>query len=225
MKLHYHPVSMTSRPLMFFLADNGVDCDMEVVDLMTGAHHQPPFVEINPNKLVPVLEDDGFVLTESSAIFKYIADKKEMTKLYPRDLKARARVNERMDWFNTQFYREYGYHLVYPQIFDHHKRPDEGSQKVTLEWGKERAAEALSVLNDHILGDDDYVCGSEPTIADYFGVGLITAGEHIKVDFSKYPKVEAWIGRMKNKSDAWAKTHEVHEGFRQSLADKEFVTI
>jgi glutathione S-transferase len=225
MKLHYHPVSMTSRPLMFFLEDNGIDCDMEVVDLMTGAHMKAPFTDINPNKLVPVLEDGDFVLTESSAIFKYIADKQGLESLYPKDLKARARVNERMDWFNTQFYREYGYHLVYPQIFDHHKRPDETSQKVTLEWGKERAAQSLQVLNDHILGDNPYVCGSEPTIADYFGVGLITAGEHIKVDFGKYPKVQAWIERMKGKSDAWAKTHDVHEGFRASLAEKSFVTI
>ncbi len=225
MKLYYHPVSMTSRPLMFFIEDNAIDCELEVVDLMKGAHHQPDFVKLNPNRLVPVLDDDGFILTEGSAIFKYIADKLEMTKLYPRELKARARVNERMDWFNTQFYREYGYHLVYPQIFPHHKRPDEQSQKVTLEWGKERASAALSVLNDDLLGEQPYLCGAEPTIADYWGVGLVTAGEHIKVDFSKYPNVKRWIERMKGKSDAWKKTHEVHEGFRASLAAQEFVTI
>ncbi len=42
---------------------------------MTGAHHQEPFVSINPNRLVPVLEDGDLRLTESSAILKYLADK------------------------------------------------------------------------------------------------------------------------------------------------------
>jgi glutathione S-transferase len=42
MKLYMHPISMTSRPVRLFLADNKIDCEEEVVDLMTGAHHQSP---------------------------------------------------------------------------------------------------------------------------------------------------------------------------------------
>lgn len=224
MKLYYHPVSMTSRPIMFFIADHDIDCEMQVVDLMKGEHYQAPFTEINPNRLVPVLEDDGFILTESATILKYLAEREGLTSMYPNDLRGRARVNERTDWFNTQFYREYGYHLVYPQIFPHHKRPTDEHQAGLLDWGRERAAAALGILDQHILGSSPFVCGAEPTVADYFGAGLVTAGEHIKVDFSKFPNVQAWLGKMKGKP-AWAKTHEVHEGFRQSLAEKDFVTI
>ena len=78
---------------------------MQVVDLFTGEHTQPPFEAINPNHLVPVLEDGDFRLTESSAILKYLADKTG-SPLYPKDLQQRARVNERMDWVNTQLCRE-----------------------------------------------------------------------------------------------------------------------
>ena len=46
-----------------------------MVDLFTGAHHQEPFVSINPNRLVPVLEDGDFRLTESAAILIYLAEK------------------------------------------------------------------------------------------------------------------------------------------------------
>jgi glutathione S-transferase len=42
MKLYMHPVSMTSRPVRLFIAENKIDCDEEVVDLMKGAHHQEP---------------------------------------------------------------------------------------------------------------------------------------------------------------------------------------
>jgi len=73
MKLYMHPVSMTSRPVRLFIADSKIDCDQQLVDVMTGEHLQAPYEAINPNRLVPVLEDGDFRLTESSAILKYLA--------------------------------------------------------------------------------------------------------------------------------------------------------
>jgi glutathione S-transferase len=105
MKLYMHPVSMTSRPVRLFAAESKIALDEEVVDLMTGAHMQPPYSDINPNCLVPMLEDGDLKLTESSAILKYLADKIG-SPAYPKDLKARAKVNEIMDWINTNFYRD-----------------------------------------------------------------------------------------------------------------------
>ena len=104
MKLYMHPVSMTSRPVRLFIAENGIQVEEQVVDLMTGEHLQPSFAAVNPSKMVPVLEDDGLRLTESSAILKYLADKTN-SPAYPKDLKQRAKVNEAMDWFNSNFYR------------------------------------------------------------------------------------------------------------------------
>ena len=57
-----------------------------------------------------------------------------------------------MDWFNTQFYRDFGYGLAYPQIFPHHKRPSDDQQTGTIAWGKERAKGWFQVLNDHWIG-------------------------------------------------------------------------
>ena len=67
--------SMTCRPVRLFIAENKIDMDEELVDLMTGAHMQPPYANVNPNWLVPMLEDGDLKLTESSAILKYLADK------------------------------------------------------------------------------------------------------------------------------------------------------
>ena len=91
MKIYYHPASTTSRPLMLFAAESGLKIDFQVVDLFTGEHYQPKYEAINPNHLVPVLEDGDFRLTESSAILKYLADSVN-SPLYPKDLKQRARV-------------------------------------------------------------------------------------------------------------------------------------
>ena len=188
MKLYMHPVSMTSRPVRLFIAENGIDVDEQMVDLMTGEHYQEPFASINPNRMVPVLEDGDFRLTESSAILKYLADKIN-SPAYPKDLKKRAKVNEIMDWFNTNFYREYAYGWIYPQLFPHHRRPTDEVHQATIAWGKERARGWLQVLNDYWLGPDKpYLCGDKITIADYFGASLLTLGEIIRNDFSAYPE-------------------------------------
>jgi glutathione S-transferase len=74
MKLYYHPVSTTSRPIMLLAAESGLELEYQVVDLFGGEHLQPGFEKINPSRLVPVLEAGDFRLTESSAILKYLAD-------------------------------------------------------------------------------------------------------------------------------------------------------
>jgi glutathione S-transferase len=166
-KLYFHPISTTSRPIMLFAAENGLDLEMQVVDLFTGEHMQPPYSKLNPNRLVPTLEDGDFILTENSAILKYLADKID-SPAYPKDLRQRARVNERMDWTSTQLCSDLVYALVYPQIFDAHKRRSDEAQAATLERGRERAQTWLRILDENMLGTGNrYLCGDKITIADY----------------------------------------------------------
>jgi len=223
MKLYMHPVSMTSRPVRLFIAENGIQCEEQVVDLMQGEHLQAAFAAVNPSKMVPVLEDGDLRLTESSAILKYLADKTE-SPTYPKDLKKRAKVNEAMDWFNTNFYRDFAYGLCYPQLFPHHKRQTDEAHKLTIEWGQQRAQNWLKILNDDIIGKRAYLCGDSITIADYFGVCLITLGELTRCDFSKYQNVNRWINTMKQLK-SWGSVNEVLYGFAGQLKDMKFVTI
>lgn len=224
MKLYMHPVSMTSRPVRLFIAENAIQVEEQVVDLMTGEHHKEPFISINPNRLVPVLEDGDLRLTESSAILKYLADKID-SPTYPKDLKKRARVNERMDWFNTNFYRDWGYNLIYPQIFPHHKRATDDVQSGTLAWGKERSQTWLAILNDHILGPgNQYLCGNELSIADYFGVGLLTLGEVVGSDFSGFPNIVRWLTNMK-KLKSWGEVNQALYGFRDAVSGQTFEKV
>ena len=224
MKLYMHPVSMTSRPVRLFMAEKGLKADEEVIDLMTGAHFQEPYASINPSKLVPMLDDDGFKLTESSAILKYLAEKFDLPE-YPKDLKARAKVNEAMDWINTNFYREWAYGLCYPQLFPHMKRRSDEAQAGHLEWGKEQTKRWLPVLNDHFLGpNNQYLNGNTITIADYFGACLVTLGELIGYDFSPYPNIQRWLDNMK-KLKSWPQVNEVFDGFKEQLKGQQFVTV
>lgn len=207
MKIYYHPVSTTSRPLMLFAAESGLDIDFQVVDLFTGEHFQPAYAVINPNCQVPMLEDGDFRLTESSAILKYLADKTG-SPAYPADLRQRARVNERMDWFNTGLYRDLGYGLVYPQVLPNYKRPDDTLQAGTLAWGREKSKGWLKILDENLIGPRNaYLCGDHVTIADYLGAAYLTLGEVIRVDYSAYPNVSRWLRNMKARP-SWPKVNE-----------------
>jgi glutathione S-transferase len=224
MKLYMHPVSMTSRPVRLFIAENNIDVDEQVVDLFKGEHMQPPFATLNPNCLVPVLEDGDLRLTESSAILKYLADKIG-SPAYPKDLKQRAKVNEMMDWINTNFYRDWGYGLCYPQLFPHLKRRSDEAQSATVDWGKENSKKWLKLLDDHWIGPrKPYLCGDQITIADYFGAGIVTLGEVIRCDFSAYPNVQRWLDNMK-KLPSWPKVNEAFYGLVASVKSQPFQAI
>lgn len=224
MKLYYHPASTTSRPIMLFAAEQALDIDFNVVDLFTGEHLQEHYSAINPNRLVPVLEDGDFRLTESSAILKYLAEKSR-SAAYPAELRSRARVNERMDWINTQVCRDFAYGFVYPQIFPTHKRSSDDVQAATIDWGKERAKAWMNVLDKHVLGTGNgYLCGSQLTIADYFGAPFVALGETLRCDYSGYPNVQRWLANMKQLK-SWGKVNEVIDGFAGSLKDTKFVTL
>src|ERR1043165_9877266 len=119
MKLYYHPASTASRPVVLFAAENDITLHLKLIDIFKGEHRLPACTALNANGLVPLLEDGGLRLTESSAILKYLADKVD-SPLYPKGLQLRARVNERMDWFNTQLSRDYCFGLVFAQLLPHH---------------------------------------------------------------------------------------------------------
>ena len=183
---------------MLLAAADKIAVDYQLIDLFGGENYQPAFTAINPNQAVPYLEDGTFRLGESSAILKYLADKHD-SPAYPGDLQKRARVNERMDWFNSGLYRDLGYGFIYPQIIDAYRYPQAEVQAATLAHTREKAKKWLNILDEKIIGPDHpFVCGGELSLADYFGACMITLGEVIRLDYSAYPNLTRWLGNMKS---------------------------
>jgi glutathione S-transferase len=218
-----HPVSTVSRPVRLFIQEKGLPVTEQVVDLMTGEHMKPEYGAVNPQRQVPVLEEDDWRLPESSAILKYLASRFDCPE-YPKDLKQRAKVDAAMDWVNTQLYRDFGYGLLYPQIFPHHKRPSEEQQQGVVAWGKDKCKSTLAVLDKDILGRQDWLANNQISIADYFGASIVTAGEIIGCTFDGFPNVQRWLGNMK-KLKSWGPVNEVMYGFAGSLKGQRFETV
>lgn len=224
MKLYMHPVSTTCRPILQFMVDAHIDAEQQVVDILKGEQYGEAYSKLNPNHLVPMLEDGDLRLTESAAILRYLADKAG-SPAYPKDPRQRAKVDELIEWFNSNFYRDFGYGLVYPQAFAHMKHADPVVQAATLAAGREKSKNWFQVLNDHWLGPNKtYLCGAEPTIADYFGAALVGIAEIIHCDLSRYPNVARWLAAMQ-KRPSYAEVAKVFEGYCASTRDQAFVGL
>ena len=208
-RLHYDPASTTCRPILLFAAEAGLPLDMVIVDLFSDEHRGDPFTRLNPSQAVPVLDHDGFVLTESSAILKYLAELVS-SPAYPKDLKARSRVNEKMDWFNTGLMRDYCYGLVYARVLSHYRLPEPGFSQA-LRIHEPRATKRMRAL-DTMIGSKPYVCGDEISLADYLGSAFVTSGELIGFDLRPWPNVSRWIANMKARP-AWDEVNAAFYGW------------
>jgi glutathione S-transferase len=205
MKVHIDPVTTTSRPVLLFIAEHDLSVDVEPVLLSKGEHTKPEYAALNPSKVVPTLEDGDFILTEGSSILKYLAEKTK-SPTYPADLRARAHVNEVMDWFNTGFYRDVGFGVVYQKVLPRFHFSNPVTQADVLDRGKKWSVKWLNLLNDHWLRESGFVCGPELTIADYLGSCYVALTECIEFDISGYSNIMRWMNTMKSRP-SWEKTH------------------
>ena len=146
---------------------------------------------------------------------KYLADKIG-SPAYPKDLKRRARVDERMDWTSTQLCSDLVYELVYPQIFKSTQAPQRRSAERPPQSGGERAQTWLKVLFDHPRRHQQLPVRRCDAIADYHAASYVALAEVIGSDLAAYPNVKRWLGRMKT-SKSWPQVYQVIDGFAASL--------
>ncbi|WP_158287791.1 glutathione S-transferase family protein [Falsiroseomonas bella] len=217
MKLHFFDGSTTCRPIAMFAMEAGIPLELAPVNLFGGEHKGEAYTQVNPNQLVPVLEeDDGHRLIECSAILKYLADVAGHAA-WPADKRARAAVNARMDWFNTGFLRSFGYGYAYPQLLPYLAWEDKAMQAAALARAKAESERLFGILNDHMLSDaHPYLGGAEPDLSDFLGVCYATLGELVGWDFDRWPRVARWIAAMKARP-SWNPCNVGFHGWRDAV--------
>ena len=90
--------SINVRKVLWICDELGLPYSREDWGLGFRSTQEPAFLARNPNALVPVLVDEGFVLWESNTICRYLATRERRVDLLPADAQARARVEQWMDW-------------------------------------------------------------------------------------------------------------------------------
>ena len=129
---------------------------------------EPSFHKVSAFGVVPVVDDDGFVLRESNTIVRYLASKLGRKDLYPVDLKARAVTEQWMDWAATDIYTAIRPVFLGLQV----KMAPYKDDKQSIENGIKEWTRQMQLLDAHLAKSGPYVCGPSFTIGDIL-VGLI----------------------------------------------------
>lgn len=93
--------SVNVQKVLWCCEEAGIQYQRLDAGLSFGVVNTPEYRGLNPNGLVPTIDDDGFVLWESNAIVRYLAARHAAGSLWPHNPKARARADQWMDWQNS----------------------------------------------------------------------------------------------------------------------------
>ncbi|MBN3289647.1 GSTT1 transferase, partial [Polypterus senegalus] len=191
-------MSQPCRALLLFLRHNHIPHTVKNVLLHRGEQKTPEFTKLNPMQKVPVIVDNGFVLTESDAILKYLATTYKVPHhWYPQDPKIRARINEYTSWHQTNTRphaaRVFILEVLMPRMTGN--PPD--AKKV--ERALADLSETLDKLESVFLKRQPFLCGDEITLADLLAICELMqplgSGRDVLKD---RPKLDAWRERIKS---------------------------
>ncbi|MDR4306777.1 glutathione S-transferase [Chelatococcus sambhunathii] len=187
MKLYHHPLSGHAHRARLFLSLLGVPHEAVEVDLKAGAHKRPEFLALNPFGQVPVLDDEGTVVSDSNAILVYLARKLGRTDWLPEDAREEAAVQR---WLSVAAgelaYGPAAARLV--TVFGANFRPEEVIG---------RAHTLLGRLEAHLTGRD-WLVGARPTVADVALYSYLARAPEGNVDLSPYTNVNAFLRRIED---------------------------
>jgi glutathione S-transferase len=127
-----------------------------------GQTREPKYLAMNPNGLVPTLEEeDGFLLWESNSIVRYLAGKHDKTgALEPKDAHARALASQWMDWQLSVVGP-----AITPLFWGLIRTPPEKRDMNAIKAGRDKTVDAMAML-DAQLGKTEYVAGSAFSYGD-----------------------------------------------------------
>ncbi|HSH08297.1 MAG TPA: glutathione S-transferase family protein [Burkholderiales bacterium] len=157
--------------------------------LQYGVVNTPEYRAMNPNGLVPTIDDEGFILWESHAIVRYLCAKHGAGSLWPDDLRVRADSDRWMDWAFTFAA------VLRPVFWNLIRTPPEKRAHKLIEEGAQKAGE-LATYVDARLADRPYLAGDSLTMGD------IPLGCHLQLWFRldiarpAVPKLRGWFERL-----------------------------
>jgi glutathione S-transferase len=153
----------------------------------------PEYAKLNPNRLVPVIEDGDFVLWESNPIVRYLARKHATGTLWPDDPRTNADADRWMDWQQT---------TANPALFGafwNLIRVEEGKRdKAAIDASIAKTEGVMALLDEH-LAARTFVCGETFTMGDIPIACTVHRWFGLPCEHTRRPKLERWLERMRTR--------------------------
>jgi glutathione S-transferase len=189
MKLYDFPFSPNCRKVRAVAYEVGIAFDHVPVDLLSGGQKAPDFLARNPNGRVPVLEDDGFVLWESTAIIRYLA---AGTALVPTARRAAADVDRWLGWQLAHLGPAMS-KVAFERIVKRLTR--QGPPDAALVAAGTADFAAMTAILDGALAGKEYVAGAL-SIADFALAAHFSLAAACGLALAPHARVESWLARM-----------------------------
>jgi glutathione S-transferase len=194
LKLHYHPFSTFSRRVRIVLREKNIPCELVEVDMMARAHRGPAYLALNPYGRVPTLQEDDFVLYESTAILEYLEATHPTPPLVPADARGRAHVAMHMKLCDIQMARQTGT-IIFPKRFLPKDRWDEGA----MAQAKKEIEKHLEIVDGQLKGKE-YLVGNRYSLVEVCYTPFV---EFLPLmEITPPPAVAAWVQRMLDRPSA-----------------------
>ena len=148
---------------------------------------------LNPNALIPTIEDDGFVLWESNSILRYLAANHGGEAFYPSNPQARASAERWMDWGFTWA------DAIRPIFFQMVRTAPEERDTALVERSVARAA-GLSAILDEVLGRQEWLSGEAFGIGDIPVAAYANTWFQLPVERPSRPNMERWYAALTHRA-------------------------
>ncbi|VVC24270.1 Thioredoxin-like fold,Glutathione S-transferase, N-terminal,Glutathione S-transferase, C-terminal- [Cinara cedri] len=188
LKLYYSLMSQPSRALYLFFKVAEIPFDGKVIDLFKAQHCTEEFQAINPLQKIPVIDHDGFILTESVAILRYICRTYNVADhWYPRDSVKQALVDEYLEWQHSNTRADCAFYCLYKVFWPMFSGKQANDTRIAqLE---RRMNQTLDSIESFWLQDNLFLCGNEISIADIIGI--------CEIEYTRIAGFDAFAGRPK----------------------------
>jgi maleylpyruvate isomerase len=161
-------------------------------DLRTGGQSSPDYAALNPQRLVPALEADGAVLTQSGAIIEWLEERYPEPPLLPADATDRAIVRAMVLLIAADIHPLHNLRILKSLKADFGQ--DEGQVNA---WVGRWIGDGLAALESQVARHGNGFChGDRPTIADCFLLPQLASAERFGADLSPYPHLHAVAERL-----------------------------
>ena len=176
-----------SNKIVIALDEIGETCEVQPMRRLEEVRPlDAPYRKINPNGVVPTIEEDGLVLWESGAILRYLADSRPGKGLMPDDLKARATSQQWLTWEGATLAPA----LMNFFVLASSEQPDE----TALAGARDGFIGTLAILEQQLAGRD-YVAGTF-SVADIAIGSIVPLAFALGVDLSANSNTLAWLKRL-----------------------------
>jgi glutathione S-transferase len=195
-KLYHFPQSSNSRKARIALIEKGLEFERVLIDLTKKEQKSPDYLKIHPFGQVPALDDEGFVVYDSTIINEYLEDEYPYPALLPKDSDGRARARMMEDLRDNYFNPAAG------QINREMRKPEGERNSQAIEAGKAEISKCFDRIEKELQGKE-YLAG-EFSLADIAFMPNLDSLERLNVTVDpKYKNTLAWIARLRARP-SWA---------------------